>query len=114
MREVYLEAYFEVQRDVDRPFIVHSGEQKVTVLGTSFGISCYASEVMIHDAGFRKSKSILSGESKVRVRTGMQVVYNKESGVATEKKADVAEFVAWKNGKYVFKQKRLRIFYPPV
>ena len=34
-------------------------------------------------------------------------VYNKESGVATEKKADVAEFVAWKNGKYVFKQKRL-------
>ena len=111
MREVYLEgeAYFEVQRDVDRPFIVHSGEQKVTVLGTSFGISCYASEVNDYT-------TLVSGKVKVDferrkqsfvLEPGMQVVYNKESDVATEKKVDVAEFVAWKNGKYVFKQKRL-------
>lgn len=37
----------------------------------------------------------------------MQVVYNKENEVATERRVDVAEFVAWKNGKYIFKQKRL-------
>ena len=37
----------------------------------------------------------------------MQVAYDKKSGIATERKVDLAEFVAWKNGKYVFKQKRL-------
>ena len=110
-REVYLEgeAYFEVQRDVDRPFIVHSGEQKVTVLGTSFGISCYASEANDYT-------TLVSGKVKVDfergkqsfvLEPGMQVAYNKESGVAMERKVDVAEFVAWKDGKYIFKQKRL-------
>lgn len=110
-REVYLEgeAYFEVQRDVNRPFIVHSGEQKVTVLGTSFGISCYASEVNDYT-------TLVSGKVKVDFKRGkqsfvlepgMQVAYDKKSGIATERKVDVAEFVAWKNGKYVFKQKCL-------
>ena len=110
-REVYLEgeAYFEVQRDVDRPFIVHSGEQKVTVLGTSFGISCYASEANDYT-------TLVSGKVKVdfergkqsfMLEPGMQVAYIKESGIAIEKKVDVAEFVAWKNGKYIFNQKRL-------
>ena len=110
-REVYLEgeAYFEVQRDVNRPFIVHAGEQKVTVLGTSFGISCYASEVNDYT-------TLVSGKVKVDfergkqsfvLEPGMQVAYDKKSGIATERKVDVAEFVAWKNGKYVFKQKRL-------
>ena len=110
-REVYLEgeAYFEVQRDVNRPFIVHSGEQKETVLGTSFGISCYASEVNDYT-------TLVSGKVKVDFKRGkqsfvlepgMQVAYDKKSGIATERKVDVAEFVAWKNGKYVFKQKCL-------
>lgn len=111
IREVYLEgeAYFEVQREGDRPFIVHSGEQKVTVLGTSFGISCYASEANDYT-------TLVSGKVKVDfergkqsfvLELGMQVAYNKESGVAMERKVDVAEFVAWKDGKYIFKQKRL-------
>ena len=111
IREVYLEgeAYFEVQREGDRPFIVHSGEQKVTVLGTSFGISCYASEANDYT-------TLVSGKVKVDfergkqsfvLEPGMQVAYNKESGVAMERKVDVAEFVAWKDGKYIFKQKRL-------
>ena len=110
-REVYLEgeAYFEVQRDVNRHFIVHAGEQKVTVLGTSFGISCYASEVNDYT-------TLVSGKVKVDfergkqsfvLEPGMQGAYDKKSGIATERKVDVAEFVAWKNGKYVFKQKRL-------
>ena len=94
-REVYLEgeAYFEVRRDVERPFIVHSGEQKVTVLGTSFGISCYASEV-------NNYTTLVSGKVKVDfergkqsfvLEPGMQVAYNKESGIAMERKVDVAE-----------------------
>ena len=111
IREVYLEgeAYFEVQREGDRPFIVHSGEQKVTVLGTSFGISCYASEANDYT-------TLVSGKVKVDfergkqsfvLEPGMQVAYNKESGMVRERRVDVAEFVAWKEGKYVFKQKRL-------
>ena len=41
------------------------------------------------------------------LKPGTQVEYNKESGMVRERRVDVAEFVAWKEGKYVFKQKRL-------
>ena len=110
-REVYLEgeAYFEVKRDTARPFVVHAGEQDITVLGTSFGVTCYAGEVSDYT-------TLVSGKVKVNFRKtdksyvlqpGMQVAFNKESGVVTERNVDVAEYVAWKDGVYVFKQKRL-------
>lgn len=110
-REVYLEgeAYFEVRRDSSRPFIVHAGEQKVTVLGTSFGITCYTNDVNDYT-------TLVSGKVKVELEQGKQVFvlepgtqveYNKENGMVRERRVDVAEFVAWKEGKYVFKQKRL-------
>ena len=40
-REVYVEgeAYFEVSKDANRPFLVHSGEVTTKVLGTHFNIS---------------------------------------------------------------------------
>lgn len=45
-REVFLEgeAYFEVARNTNCPFIVHSGIQNIRVLGTSFGITNYADD----------------------------------------------------------------------
>lgn len=48
-RTLYLkgEAFFEVTPDKDRPFIVHSGISKTTVLGTSFNLSAYSKEEQI-------------------------------------------------------------------
>lgn len=110
-REIYLdgEAYFEVQRDSARPFIVHAGKQNVIVLGTSFGITCYAGEENDYTtlvAG-RVRVEFEQEKQTFELEPGMQVMYNKANGIVTERKVDVAEFVAWKEGKYIFKQKRL-------
>ena len=45
-REVQLEgeAFFEVAKDPERPFIVHAGGADVEVLGTAFGVRTYAEE----------------------------------------------------------------------
>lgn len=110
-REVYLEgeAYFEVKRDTAKPFVVHAGSQEITVLGTSFGVTAYEGETNDYT-------TLVSGKVKVAfertdksyiLQPGMQVTYNKESGEVTERKVNTAEYVAWKDGMYVFKQKRL-------
>lgn len=110
-REVYLEgeAYFEVKRDTAKPFVVHAGSQEITVLGTSFGVTAYEGETNDYT-------TLVSGKVKVAfertdksyiLQPGMQVTYNKESGEVTERKVNTAEYVAWKDGVYVFKQKRL-------
>ena len=111
VREVYLEgeAYFEVKQEENRPFVVHFDNQKVTVLGTSFGISCYPNEKNTYT-------TLVSGKVKVDVvdrkltyllEPGMQVAYDKVEGLVTKKQVNVAEFIVWKDGKYLFVQKRL-------
>ncbi len=42
-REVFLtgEAFFEVEKAADWPFIVHAGDVKTTVLGTAFNVKAY-------------------------------------------------------------------------
>jgi len=40
------EAYFEVNRDANRPFIVRSGDMEIKVLGTSFNIHSYPNEAV--------------------------------------------------------------------
>jgi transmembrane sensor len=49
-REVWLdrgEAYFEVAHDKERPFIVHAGDTRVTVLGTKFVVRRDADKVTV-------------------------------------------------------------------
>jgi len=45
-REVYLdgEAYFDVHKDHEHPFIIHTNKMNVRVLGTSFNVKAYRNE----------------------------------------------------------------------
>ncbi|MDB5089035.1 MAG: hypothetical protein JWR09_3029 [Mucilaginibacter sp.] len=47
-REVYLdgEAYFDVHKDHEHPFIIHTNKMNVRVLGTSFNVKSYQSEFL--------------------------------------------------------------------
>ena len=109
MREVYLEgeAYFEVAKDSLRPFIVHSGVQRITVLGTSFGITNYP-----QDPGL--SATLVEGKvlaeypgQQFRLEPGSRIYYDRRHRFARKETVDVREYVAWKDGKYVFYRKRL-------
>jgi len=46
IREVYLdgEAYFDVHKDHEHPFIIHTNKMNVRVLGTSFNVKSYQNE----------------------------------------------------------------------
>jgi len=45
-REIYLdgEAYFDVTKDPQHPFIIHAGKMNIRVLGTSFNVKSYQNE----------------------------------------------------------------------
>ncbi|MNK03584.1 fec operon regulator FecR [compost metagenome] len=96
------EAYFEIFKDAQHPFLVESGEQTVEVLGTHFNISAY------HDEGSIKT-TLLEGAVKVSSATGktqtlkpdQQAVYDGKSIVISP--ADTETVVDWKNGYFIFK-----------
>ena len=109
-REVFLEgeAYFDVERDENRPFIVHAGNQRIKVLGTEFGITCYNEED-------HQTVTLVEGrvevecpeQDKVVLQPGDQLLYHKDKNILECREVNVQEFVAWKDGKYVFTRKRL-------
>ncbi len=111
-REIYLEgeAYFEVTKDSTRPFTVYAGSQKVTVSGTSFGITSYPEENF-------EATTLVEGKVNVEfpqygnkvytLTPGYQVRYDRKHAKIIHEMVATDEYTAWKDGKYIFQKKRL-------
>jgi ferric-dicitrate binding protein FerR (iron transport regulator) len=114
------ELYFDVAKLLSNrpaggrvPFIVHTGNQRIEVLGTQFNLNAYADSRNIKTTLVEGSVKIRSkaldgtGEERtVQLSPGYQVVNNFE--VLTVKKADVNQAVAWKSGYFVFDNDNIR------
>ncbi|WP_316814531.1 FecR family protein [Pedobacter nyackensis] len=97
-RRVHLvgEAYFEVSKDKQHPFIVSSANQIVKVLGTHFNISSYPDEASV-------KTTLLEGAVLVNnreLKPGQQARL-KEKNI-TISNVDVEEAMAWKAGMFMF------------
>ena len=105
-REVTLtgEAFFEVIKNPDMPFIVRSGDLITTVLGTSFNIQAYPEQASIAvtvATGKVKVASFLD-TSAVVLTKAEQAIYNTTDNSLQKKKVDLESFLAWKDGKILF------------
>jgi ferric-dicitrate binding protein FerR (iron transport regulator) len=90
-REVSLqgEAFFDVASNPEKPFIIHTGKVKTTVLGTSFSIKAIPADPVI-------TITVTSGKVKVEdekillamLEADKQLVYNTRSNHVTEKMVD--------------------------
>lgn len=101
-RKVFLkgEAYFEVERDTAKPFIVVSGKQEIRVLGTSFCVRAYEEEQMIFTTLEKGSVRVQTGENKVVLQPGEQSVV--KDGNIEVCEVNTLQYTAWRTGKYIF------------
>ena len=108
-RRVYLsgEAYFEVQQDTAKPFIVVMNGNEVRVLGTEFNVRSYKDEEC-------QFTTLVTG--KVLLATPdhkcMELLPNEQGivdpqGILRKKQVDVILYTAWKDGNFVFRKQRL-------
>lgn len=97
------EAYFEVARDPDRPFRVASRSQVVEVLGTRFNVNSYPDEPLVRTTLVEGAVKVSggTGQRPVLLAPGEQAQWTEGNPLAV-KKADIAQAVAWKNGKFNF------------
>lgn len=99
------EAYFEVAKDKQHPFIVETGQQEVEVLGTHFNLNAYGDEQNVKTTLLEGSVRVLSGKDLVVLKPGQQsLLHNHTLDVAN---ADTEEAVAWKNGYFKFNSEPL-------
>ncbi|WP_020529731.1 FecR family protein [Flexithrix dorotheae] len=112
-RLVYLEgeAFFDIERDSLRPFIIKTGEITTTVLGTSFNVHAFPQDNKVH-------VSVVSGKVKVDINDPADKELNQDSyfllpnemltrernsGKITKSGYDYASVIGWKDGMIVFK-----------
>lgn len=99
------EAYFEVKPDSTRPFLVETKDIRTRVLGTSFNIKAYENEENIFTTlltGKVEVTALNENCKPVVLTPGMQSEWRKESGEMVVKEVMAENFVAWKQGVFLF------------
>lgn len=101
------EAYFEVEADPDRPFIVRTEDASVTVRGTAFNVRGYPDDervqVAVAEGGVSFQPENDEGAPQtVRLSAG-QVGWAAETDTVVETEmTDVTAYIGWTEGRLVF------------
>jgi hypothetical protein len=113
-REVYLkgEGYFEVFKNPNQPFIVKTDVMDIKVLGTVFDISAYEDEqniyaVLVEGKVAISQKNRLFGTMEKNLSPGQGFFYSSETETSDIRKVDVYDYISWKDGLFLFKDKPL-------
>lgn len=106
-REIKLsgEAYFEVVKNIHKPFIVKTNLAKIKVLGTSFNVNAYGDSpgeyVSLVEGNVAVSLS--DSDTSSLLLPGEQIIVNNETGISETMPFDSVEVVGWTQGWLTFK-----------
>ena len=111
-RKVFLdgEAYFEVKKAREWPFVVETGCMQVKVTGTCFNVKSYQNEEIVHTTLVNGTVEVLNdqaAERPVALAPFQQYFLNKRTNRAEVKQVDVTLYTGWTEGMFVFKKQRL-------
>lgn len=97
------EAYFEVAKNANHPFIVKTTDYDVRVLGTSFNISNYADNKQVITTLLEGSVSVehVKGiEGKYSLEPDQQLIFDKHRLKATVQNVDARRYCSWIDGYF--------------
>jgi len=99
--ELHGEAFFEVTKDKDLPFIVTGGKVNVKVLGTKFNVSDYSDENTFTVALQEGSVHLMDAETQkvlAELVPGQVATHNKGANSIQIKNANIDLYTSWKKG----------------
>ena len=98
MVELEGEAYFEVSKDEEHPFIVRTERLDVAVLGTGFNVMAYKQDPRTEVTLVKGKVDVKSGKINEILTPSRQFVMNNENRAYEVKTVNVATYVDWKDG----------------
>lgn len=96
------EAYFEVAKNKNKPFIVKSDNQSIEVLGTHFNVHAYANESVVKTTLLEGSVAVSFKNQKSILKPGQQSNVSDNFAKIKIREVDTDEAIAWKNGRFKF------------
>lgn len=101
------EAFFEVARNPERPFVVDESSLKATALGTQYSVRAASDDSLGTVRVEHGRVEVTSRQQQVLLEAGEAANLTAKGGFALTK-ADVANETAWRTGKLVFSGQPLR------
>jgi len=115
-RKVYVkgEAYFDVVKKPEQPFVVSSGNVEVTVLGTQFNLKNIDSEnemevvLVSGEVSLKENNTFLLPGKETRMRPNQRIIYNKlDNKSVLESNVNVSMYISWKDGLLEFNRESI-------
>lgn len=101
--EIEGEVFFDIKKDVMRPFRVIFGANEVAVLGTRFNIAYYPDEAVSRTTLVEGSVALKNGNKKNTLVPGQAASITRDGAISIAA-VDVEEMIAWKNDLFYFKE----------
>lgn len=100
-RRVYLsgEAYFQVKRNENKPFVVVSEQVEIKVLGTTFGVRAYTGENNILTTLESGNVMVEAGGRCVELVPDKQALFDKSTSTLEVREVNIDLFLSWKDGR---------------
>lgn len=108
-REVWLEgeAYFQVAKDANKQFIVHTREFDIKVHGTSFNVFAYKQysekAFTLVEGSITLTSNMNTNSKELYLIPGQQAIY--DDGELNIKEIDPKTEISWKDNKFYFREK---------
>ena len=109
-REVFLkgEGYFQVNADLNHPFIVHSPRVDILVYGTTFNVKAYPDDSYSNVTLIEGKLKITDvQEAEITLQPKEEINCSNKAFVSYPEKANVDDITSWREGKLYFDSRRL-------
>ena len=103
------EAFFEVKKDKNWPFVVHTRDVNVLVTGTTFNCNAYPENDNVQTALVEGEVTLLNQliNESTKLNPGEMGVFATKNHSITKTKTDLQKYVAWKSGKLMFRDDKM-------
>lgn len=97
------EAYFEVESNKKRPFIVHTKMLEVKATGTVFNVEAYSNDSVTAVTLVKGIVDIKTGNDKTKLNPGEKMDYNHRNTATNVSETDTYKWCSWKDGILAFR-----------
>lgn len=112
-RIVYLEgeAFFDVAKNADKPFIVKTNGQEIEVLGTRFNVFAYSTDSLYMTTLQEGSVKMRfeNQDDAVYLKPNQQLIFNRNRCQTEIQEVDAKAASSWTDGYYHFQQEPLSV-----
>ncbi len=104
------EAFFNITKDKEKPFVIRTNKLAVEVVGTSFNVKAYPNkqiqEVTVKK-GIIKVSSISKPQSRIILHPGEKAIYSSIDSGIQKQSVKNENYISWKTKEFNFKNEKL-------